>query len=60
VYEAVWGVTLHPANFRRKVLATEGFVVGVSEENNPKGPDLYRRGVAAILHPAMLRPESDT
>src|SRR5262245_43152407 len=27
VYEAVWGVTLDPANFARKVLGTPGFVV---------------------------------
>jgi 8-oxo-dGTP diphosphatase len=59
VYEAVWGVALHPANFRRKVLATEGFVVPAphaqSEEIHPGGPDLFRPGVAALLHPAMLR-----
>jgi 8-oxo-dGTP diphosphatase len=59
VYEAVWGVALHPANFRRKVLATEGFVVPArdtqSEEIHPGGPDLFQRGVAALLHPAMLR-----
>src|SRR5262249_40094609 len=24
IYESVWGVELHPANFRRKVLATPG------------------------------------
>ncbi len=56
VYESVWGVTLHPANFRRKVLATDGFVLATAEDNSVKGPDLFRRGVAALLHPAMLRP----
>jgi 8-oxo-dGTP diphosphatase len=56
VYEAVWGVALHPANFRRKVLATDGFVVPHIEENDLKGPDLFSPGVAAHLHPAMLRP----
>jgi 8-oxo-dGTP diphosphatase len=63
VYESVWGVNLHPANFRRKVLATPGFVVpsalsdgdGV-EGGERRGPDLFRRGTAALLHPAMLRP----
>jgi 8-oxo-dGTP diphosphatase len=56
VYESAWGVTLHPANFRRKVLATEGFVRAVAEDSSAKGPDLFKRGVAALLHPAMLRP----
>ena len=56
VYESVWGVSLHPANFRRKVLATPGFVVPEAETETRRGPDLYRRGTAALLHPAMLRP----
>ncbi len=63
VYESVWGVNLHPANFRRKVLATAGFVVpsaaGLVEgtdSSERRGPDLFRRGTAALLHPAMLRP----
>jgi 8-oxo-dGTP diphosphatase len=59
VYETVWGVELHPANFRRKVLATPGFV----EPTGDRGPtgrgwtDLYTRGKTAQLHPALLRPE---
>jgi 8-oxo-dGTP diphosphatase len=56
VYEAVWGTTLHPANFRRKVLATHGFVVSANDAaGRPQGPDLFGRGKAALLHPAMLR-----
>jgi 8-oxo-dGTP diphosphatase len=61
VYEAVWGVTLHPANFRRKVLATEGFVLPAldsdtrSGQDHLAGPDVFRRGIATVLHPAMLR-----
>jgi 8-oxo-dGTP diphosphatase len=63
VYEAVWGVTLHPANFRRKVLATPGFVADpelpahAEAGDDRRGPDLYLRGTAALLHPAMLRPQ---
>lgn len=64
VYEAVWGVPLHPANFRRKVLATPGFVSPAPDTPGPeaggddrRGPDLYLRGTAALLHPAMLRPQ---
>jgi len=60
VYEAVWGVAIDPANFRRKVVSTPGFVVPVAEHSVP-GPAggrparLYRRGTATLLHPAMLR-----
>jgi 8-oxo-dGTP diphosphatase len=59
VYEMVWGVELHPANFRRKVLATPGFV----EPTGDRGPtgrgwtELYTRGTTTQLHPALLRPE---
>jgi 8-oxo-dGTP diphosphatase len=58
VYECVWGVELHPANFRRKVLATPGFVTATGERQ-PTGrgwADLYRRGGTTQLHPAILRP----
>ncbi|MEA2825914.1 MAG: 8-oxo-dGTP diphosphatase [Actinomycetota bacterium] len=57
VYEAVWCVPLHPANFRRKVLATPGFVVPTGEERaTGRGwADLYRRGDVAHLHPPLLR-----
>ncbi|MEX2329033.1 MAG: NUDIX domain-containing protein [Nitriliruptoraceae bacterium] len=62
VYEAVWGVSLDPANFRRKVASTAGFVVEVEGRSRP-GPGggrparRFRRGSATRLHPAMLRPE---
>ena len=60
-YEAVWGTTLGPANFRRKVLATRGFVepTGATRMVGTGRPaDLYRRGADAVLHPPMLRPAS--
>lgn len=59
VYEAVWGVPLHPANFRRKVLSTPGFVVPTGDERaTGRGwAELYRRGTGNVLHPAMLRSE---
>jgi len=58
VYEAVWGVELHPANFRRKVLSTRGFVVPTGEERSTgRGwAELYKRGGTTHLHPALLRP----
>lgn len=60
VYEAVWGVELHAANFRRKVLNTPGFVIptddqGPSQFDGGRAAALYSAGQAAILHPAMLR-----
>jgi 8-oxo-dGTP diphosphatase len=61
VYEAVWGVELDAANFRRKVVSTSDFVVPAAGLAKP-GPgggrpaQLYRRGRASRLHPAMLRP----
>jgi 8-oxo-dGTP diphosphatase len=61
VYEAVWGVPIDPANFRRKVATTRGFVEPVEGVAKP-GPGggrpakLYRRGSEHRLHPAMLRP----
>ena len=57
VYETVWGVELHAANFRRKVLATPGFVVPCGERR-PTGrgwADLYTRGETTRLHPPILR-----
>ena len=58
VYEAVWGVPLHPANFRRKVLSAAGFVEPTGDERaTGRGwADLYRCGEGTVLHPAMLRP----
>lgn len=62
VYEAVWGVHLDAANFRRKVVSTRDFVVPVEGKAHP-GPgggrpaQRYRRGGATRLHPAMLRPD---
>ena len=61
IYEAVWGVALHAPNFRRKVLSTPGFVEPIGEKRTARDgvgrpAELYRRGAATLLHPAMLRP----
>jgi 8-oxo-dGTP diphosphatase len=58
-YEAVWGTSLDPRNFHRKVTGTPGFVepVGVATMRQRGRPaQLFRRGTADLLHPAMLRP----
>ena len=49
VYEAVWGVRLDGANFRRSVLAEEGWVVPTGRRARPgtsggKPAELYRAG----------------
>jgi 8-oxo-dGTP diphosphatase len=59
VYEAAWGTPVHPANFRRKVLSTPGFVipVGTAASNGPGRPaELFRRGPATRMNPPLLRP----
>ncbi|MFG2299047.1 NUDIX domain-containing protein [Streptomyces sp. NPDC048603] len=62
VYETVWDTTLDRPNFRRKVLATPGFVEpvpGAARLTGGRGKPaaLYRAGSAAVLHPPLLRPE---
>jgi 8-oxo-dGTP diphosphatase len=57
VYEAVWGMPLHEANFRRKVLGTPGFVeaTGATAPTDGRPAALYRAGSATTLHPPILR-----
>jgi ADP-ribose pyrophosphatase YjhB (NUDIX family) len=62
IYETVWGEPLHAGNFHRKVLSVPGFVESTGATTQTGGPRggpkarLYRRGDAALLHPALLRP----
>ncbi|MFC8425360.1 NUDIX domain-containing protein [Streptomyces sp. NPDC057236] len=61
VYETVWGTALDRPNFRRKVLATPGFVEAVPGAarltgGRGKPAALYRAGTATDLHPPLLRP----
>lgn len=61
VYAAVWGAPPERAEFTRKVLATDGFVIAVrASEDGDLRPTLYRRGTAQQLHPALLRAHRDT
>ncbi|MFD9411931.1 NUDIX domain-containing protein [Streptomyces sp. NPDC059989] len=65
VYETVWDTVLDRPNFRRKVLATPGFVEAVPGAarltgGRGKPAALYRPGPATALHPPLLRPEGST
>jgi 8-oxo-dGTP diphosphatase len=58
VFEAVWGVSLDPSNFRRKVTRAEGFITPTGEFRSPeigRPAPLYRRGTSHVLFPPLLR-----
>ncbi|SER26073.1 8-oxo-dGTP diphosphatase [Lentzea xinjiangensis] len=58
VYEIVWGVSLDPRNFHRKVTGAEGFLTATGQTTARDGgrpAALYRRGDAAVLHPPLVR-----
>nr|WP_246562193.1 NUDIX domain-containing protein [Streptomyces roseirectus] len=65
VYETVWGTCLDRPNFRRKVLATPGFVepapTGAARLTGGRGKPaaLYRAGTATALHPPLVRPATE-
>jgi 8-oxo-dGTP diphosphatase len=59
VYEIVWGNSLDPRNFHRKVTGAEGFLVptgGTTTRDGGRPARLYRPGDAESLHPPMMRP----
>ena len=60
VYEATWGCELERANFRRKVLATPGFVTKTRHRRvgdaGGAPASVYRAGIGRILNPPMMRP----
>lgn len=60
VYEATWGCHLERANFRRKVLATQGFVAKTRRrrvgEAGGAPAAVYRPGGGELLVPPMMRP----
>ena len=58
VYEIVWGQTLDPRNFSRKVINTDGFVEPTGDRRMPatgRPAALYRAGPATTLNPPILR-----
>jgi 8-oxo-dGTP diphosphatase len=59
VYEIVWGTTVDPRNFHRKVTGTPGFVIpaGTATSGERGRPaQLYQTGPAEQLYPPLLRP----
>ncbi len=59
VYEATWGYPLERANFRRKVLATPGFVAKTRRrrvgEAGGAPATVYKPGGGELLVPSMMR-----
>jgi 8-oxo-dGTP diphosphatase len=58
VYEVVWGHTLDPRNFSRKVTNTPGFVEATGERRIPevgRPAALYRAGDQTALNPPIMR-----
>lgn len=58
VYEAVWDVTLDPANFHRKVTNASGFLVptgGRTSRGGGRPAALYRADPLVPLHPPIMR-----
>ncbi|MFD5826737.1 NUDIX domain-containing protein [Lentzea sp. NPDC060358] len=59
VYEIVWGVSLDPRNFHRKVTGVSGLLVATGETTRRDGgrpAALFRRGPARTLYPPLVRP----
>ena len=58
IYEVVWGRTVDPRNFSRKVVGTAGFVEPTGERRIPevgRPAALYRAGPETSLNPPILR-----
>lgn len=57
VYEAVWGITLDPANFHRKVTGTAGFVepTGGVRRGRGRPAAFFTAGPAESLNPPLTR-----
>ena len=61
VYEIVWGTSLDPRNFHRKVTGADRFLIPTDRTTTRDGgrpARLYRRGDARQLRPPMLRPRA--
>jgi 8-oxo-dGTP diphosphatase len=60
VYEVIWGFTLDPSNFRRKITQAEGFLEPTGQRRiaaTGRPASLYCKGPASLLMPPFLRPQ---
>ena len=58
VYEVVWGQSLDPGNFHRKVIGSEGFVRRTAAQragSRGRPAATYKPGDAIVLHPPILQ-----
>lgn len=57
VYEAIWGETLDPANFQRKVTGTPDFLAPAGRTSSGRGRParLYQAGPSTELYPPLRR-----
>lgn len=59
VYQAVWGISLDPRNFYRKIQGTRDFIVpagGARTDGAGRPARLFRAGSGTLLNPPMVRP----
>jgi ADP-ribose pyrophosphatase YjhB (NUDIX family) len=59
VYQAVWGISLDPRNFYRKIQGTRDFIVpagGARTDGAGRPARLFRAGSGTVLNPPMTRP----
>lgn len=58
IYESVWGTTLDPGNFTRKVTGVDGFVAPLETRRKTGGrsAQLFTHGGATWMLPPMMRP----
>jgi 8-oxo-dGTP diphosphatase len=59
VYQAVWGISLDPRNFYRKIQGTRDFIVpagGTRTDGAGRPARLFRAGPSTVLNPPMVRP----
>jgi 8-oxo-dGTP diphosphatase len=63
VYEVIWGTSLDPSNFRRKITRADKFLDPTGDRRMPatgRPALLYRKGSASLLMPPFMRAHSHT